>query len=191
MSSLLRRSTTVFYWPSGKAGGKGVGHIAVLLGDGTYVSHVPDKSARPQVLSTRTDIPTLEGMSVRVERWPSIRNRTFSDDEALFGRNLQSLTLPATFLDLLMGQFANGRMLASRPGSPPLHGPLPYYQLADSVKGGEPDRSQCATTSAKMLAVGIPLQHQDVAKQILGEFQPDSLWKTLCEICRKFSGTNE
>jgi len=188
MSSMLRQAITVFYWPSGKAGGKGVGHLSVLLRDGTYVSHVPDRSAQPLVLSTRKDIPTLEGVSVKVERWPSIRNRTFADDEALFGKNLQSLSLPSTFIELFMSQFASGRMLATRPGGQPLHGPLPYYQLADSVKGGEEDRSQCTTTSAKMIAAGVPLEHQDIAKRILGEYQPDSLWNTLLDICKRLAG---
>ena len=59
-------------------------------------------------------------------------------------------------------------------------GPSTTLLLAciDSVKGAE-DRSQCATTVAKMLSRGLPLTHQEVGAEILSKFDPDSLWDTL------------
>jgi len=183
MSSPSKSAATVFYWPSERAGGRGVGHVSVMLSDGTYVSHVPEKGGYKENRNTRTDIPGLEGRSIIVQRCSSTRNRQFSDDQALFGNSPQSLVLPSVFVELFMSQFAAGRMLATSPGSPPLHGPLPYYQLADTVKDGDPDRSQCTTTSARMIAAGLPLKYQDIAKRLLAEFQPDSFWKTLNQVC--------
>jgi hypothetical protein len=190
MSSIFKSTgATLFYWASGARGGKGVGHLALKLGDGTYISHVPDKSAGSSHLLSwkRNDVPGMIGVNQTIYRWPTWRNRTFEADEALFGKNLQSLTLPSNFIDLYMSQYAAGRMLASSPESPPLHGPLPYYQLADSVKGAG-DRSQCATTTAAVIAAGVPLTHQEVGAEILAKYDPDSLWDTVLALARKFTG---
>ncbi len=180
---------TLYYWPSGaRPGGKGVGHVALKLADGTYVSHVPERVPDAGHLEswTRTDVPTMPGQKLKIVRWASIRDRTLEADLQMFGQTPQTLALPATFIQLYMAAWARGRMLATPPGGEPLHGPLPYYQLADSVKGAG-DRSQCATTVAKMLSAGLPLTHQEVGAEILSKFDPDSLWDTMMAVVRKLA----
>lgn len=179
---------TLYYWPSGRRGGRDVGHVALLLADGTYVSHVPEMFKDSGHLSTwkRTDVPTMEGSIVKITRWPSVRNRTLEADRRSYGDSPQTLQLPADFIHLYMAQQASGRLLAQAPGAEPLHGPLPYYQLADSVKGAG-DRSQCTTTVASVLAAGVPLTHQDVGAEILAQYQPDALWDTVKALVSRFA----
>jgi hypothetical protein len=191
-SSAPPHSATVFYWPSGRAGGKGVGHVAVRLANGIYVSHYPapvepGEREQRQRVGTRTDVPGFAGTTLAIYRDASHRFRTHEDDLRVFGPTPQSLVLPPQFDEIAMAGFANGRMLASAPGEPLLHGPLPYYQLADSSTGAG-DRSQCATTAARMIAAGVPLTHQHLARAILEKFDPDSLWRVLRAAAAELAG---
>jgi len=86
-----------------------------------------------------------------------------------------------------MESWAKGFLLASPPNKPPLHGPLPYYQLADS-KEGAGDASQCAKTTAKCLASGLTLEKQDKIKEIGSHFKPDDLWACIKKMAEKFTG---
>jgi len=185
-SPLAKNGTRVYYWPSGARadiGGKGVGHIAVLFGDGTYISHVPYKDMTPEekdrlVVGRRDRIPGSTMRNVVIHRLPSVRFRKLADDEQFFGNKYLTLDLPARFLQFGMKQQARGLLLVTAPDEPVLSGPLPYYQLADREEGAG-DRSQCATTTAKVVASGLSLSVQDQIKQIEAEFMPDSLWDTL------------
>ncbi len=183
---LTKTRTRVYYWPSGARadlGGRGVGHIAVLFGDGTYVSHMPVKGVTPDekdllVVGRRDRIPGSTLRNVVIHRMPSVRFRTLADDEQHFGMKYLTLDLPARFRPFEMKQEAQRLLLVSAPGEPVLHGPLPYYQIADREEGAG-DRSQCATTTAKVVASGLNLDAQDQIKQIKAEYMPDSLWDTL------------
>lgn len=179
-------SAILYYWPSGHRGGKSVGHVAVMLGNGAYLSHVPERTVGGANYQswTRDDIPTMPGQRVKVQRRPSMRDRTLDADLVTYGPSPQQMTLPPLFVQLPMAAFAAGRMLVSAPGAEPLHGPLPYYQLADSVKDVG-DRSQCATTIAKMLSHGLPLTHQEVGAEILSTYDPDALWDLMQTLVKK------
>ena len=165
------QSITVFYWT------KDVGHIAILLGNGTYISHVPDSTGAKIRVGTRTDVPNFPGTMI-VNRRESVRFPTLAADKIMFGGEGESLVLPAKFIAFNIEQAAKGWLLSSAPGEPPLHGPLPYYQLADSQKGAG-DRQQCASTTARILAAGLTLEHQDIMKKILGHFAPGPLFAFL------------
>lgn len=165
------QSVTVFYWA------KDVGHIAVLLGNGTYVSHVPDSKGSKTRMGTRTDVPNFSGTLI-VNRCQTLRFRTLAEDKVMFGGEGESLKLPAKFIAFNIEQAARGWLLASAPDEPPLHGPLPYYQLADWQKGAG-DRQQCASTTARILAAGLTLESQDIIKKILAHFAPGPLFAYL------------
>ena len=174
-------SVTVFYWPSATSGlpsGRDVGHISIRFGDGAYLSHVPDKMAKGLPMGVRRDVPGFRGTDLLIQRFPSVRYRTLADDESKFGKHHLSLVLPDTYDEQKMEEAARYRWLVTAPHEPPLHGPLPYYQLADSEKG-KGDRSQCSTTTAQVIAAGVSLTAQHQARTLLEQFTPDSLWKAL------------
>lgn len=178
---------TVHYWPSARRGGRTDGHIAVELPGGYYLSHMPDMTGEGQRVGVRTDVPGRIGVPLTIKRWPSVRHRRLADDLAYFGTDKhQKLELPAVVMAAEMIKAAKGWLLVSAPDEPPLHGPLPYYQLADSVKGAG-DRSQCATTTAACIARGFSLEHQELAKRVSAQYEPDKLWDVLQEIEAQFA----
>ncbi|MFG6460548.1 hypothetical protein ACG04Q_03125 [Roseateles sp. DXS20W] len=181
MSAMMKTVATVFYWASGSAGGKGLGHMAVKLANGAYVSHFPDKTSTAITLSRRNDIPGLKGVNVVVQRFGSDRHRTLEADLEHFGSCTGTMELPAFFINILMQEFAKGRMLATGDAEGIVEGPMPYYQLADSTVGKK-DRSQCTTTTAMLLSTGVPGTHKRYLRAIQNQFQPDALWKALNEI---------
>lgn len=187
MSTLLqstKRLVTIFYWPSAKSklpSGKGVGHISALFSDQTYLSHVPDKTGNSIKVGTRESIPGSTAANVAIYRSPSVRHRQFDDDEKLFGKNLYSLTLPESFLETKMKEAAQKFFLVTPPSAPKIQGPLPYYQVADS-EVGKGDRSQCATTTAMVLAEGLKPENQDKIIKIRGMYMPDELWELLNQL---------
>ena len=175
---------TVFYWPSATSGlpsGRDVGHISVRFSDGAYLSHVPDKKAQGQPMGVRSDVPGFRGTQLVIQRFPSVRYRTLADDESKFGKHHLSLVLPETYDEAKMKEVSRHRWLTTAAHEPPLHGPLPYYQIADSEKG-RGDRSQCSTTTAQVIAAGVSLTTQHHGRTILEQFTPDSLWKALNDL---------
>lgn len=173
---------TLHYWPSARRKGRNDGHIAVELPGGYYLSHVPDMTGEGQRMGQRDDLPGREGVKLTIFRRPSVRYRSLESDLAHFGRDIhQTLVLPAELQLAEMTEAAKGWLLVSAPHEPPLHGPLPYYQLADSVKGAG-DRSQCTTTAAACLARGFTLKHQELAKRVAAQYEPDKLWDVMNEV---------
>jgi hypothetical protein len=175
---------TIYYWPSSQSklpGGKGVGHISVLFRDGTYLSHVPDLTGNATRMGVRKSIPGSSLKDVIIYRRPSVRFRTLANDESLFGKDQYSLLLPEVFIEEKMKEAAKNELLVTAPNEPPLQGPLPYYQLADSEEG-RGDRSQCTTTTARVVAKGLPMSMQHQIKTILEQYMPDSLWEALNQL---------
>ncbi len=127
-------------------------------------------------MGRRDDIPNM-GPQV-IYRRDALRFPTLADDKVKYGGEPQSHVLPAKFSFFNIEQAAKSWLLSSAPGEPPLHGPLPYYQMADSVKGAG-DRQQCASSTARILAAGLTLEHQDIMKKILGHYHPKALFDYL------------
>lgn len=177
----------VHYWPSARQGGRTDGHIAVELPGGYYLSHMPEMTGEGERVGVRTDVPGRKDVPLIIKRWPSVRHRSLAHDLEYFGRDKhQTLDLPAAMRAAEMIDAAKGLLLVSAPGEPPLHGPLPYYQLADSVKGAG-DRAQCATTAAACLARGFTLKHQELAKLVGSQYEPDKLWQVLQQACAELA----
>lgn len=193
MASILQRlrgSTVVFYWPSAQRGGKGFGHLSVLFDNDLYASHLPDMAGNKELMGVRDHIPGSSMTNIKIFRHPSVRFRTLAEDEQKFGKEYQTLILPKEFLAFQMKEAAKRYLLASAPDEPPLHGPLDYYQLADSAPG-RGDRSQCTTTTAAIVASGVPMSEQEFYKAIVSQFQPDSLWDELCRRVKAEVGVRE
>ena len=184
----MTQQATVHYWPSARRGGRTDGHIAVELPGGRYLSHMPDMTGEGERVGVRHDVPGRIGVPLIIRRWPSVRHRSLANDLEYFGRDKhQTLVLPAEMMVAEMTEAAKGLLLVSAPDEAPLHGPLPYYQLADSVKGAG-DRSQCATTTAACIARGFTLKHQELSKLVSAQYEPDRLWDVLNEVCAQLGG---
>jgi hypothetical protein len=178
----LRDQVRVIYWPSQKAGGKGVGHIAAMIGD-LYVSHVPEGAHLGELLGQRDDLPgSLKHQLVDIRRCPTFRHRSFDNDLAKYGDGCQSLVMPDCVASERVMEAARGWMLVSR-NPLELQGPLPYYQLVDHVKGAGGVQN-CTTTIARCLGAGLPADAQHLMKRIQ-QFDPDVLWQVLHEAMRE------
>jgi len=158
------RLARVFYFPTGRSV---TGHISIQLPDRVYVSHVPDRSTRPNTPRfRRRDIPGMEGRNLVVQAFPAARYRTFQQDVEAYGTP-EEIDLPRELMlpdmiGMAQGHFLNGGVL---------EGPMFRYQLADSVAGAG-DRLQCATVTAQIVAAGIPSANVDMIRRLQRLYTP-------------------